>query len=148
MNATVRVLAADDAAGLAAAYALRAEVFVAEQGVPAEVERDLLDSVAVHLLATRDGEAVGAARLLPPQEGTAVLGRVAVRAGLRGGGVGAVLVAVAEEQAARLGAAVVELHAQVPVRGFYERLGYLAVGAEYDEAGIRHVTMRRRLRPG
>ncbi|WP_324278257.1 GNAT family N-acetyltransferase [Blastococcus brunescens] len=34
-------------------------------------------------------------------------------------------------------------------RGFYERAGYEAVGGEYEEAGILHVTMRRSLRsPG
>jgi predicted GNAT family N-acyltransferase len=42
----------------------------------------------------------------------------------------------------------VELHAQVTARRFYERAGYAAVGAEYEEAGIRHVTMRRRLGEG
>jgi predicted GNAT family N-acyltransferase len=39
----------------------------------------------------------------------------------------------------------VELHAQVGARGFYERAGYTAVGDEYVEAGIVHVTMRRAL---
>ena len=45
----------------------------------------------------------------------------------------------------RRGLAEVELHAQVTARGFYERAGYSAVGGEYTEAGIVHVTMRRRL---
>ncbi len=36
--------------------------------------------------------------------------------------------------------------AQVTARGFYERAGYTAVGEEYLEAGIAHVTMRRDLR--
>jgi predicted GNAT family N-acyltransferase len=39
----------------------------------------------------------------------------------------------------------VELHAQVTARRFYERAGYVAVGDEYEEAGIRHVTMIRTL---
>jgi hypothetical protein len=42
----------------------------------------------------------------------------------------------------------VELHAQVSARRFYERAGYRAVGAEYQEAGITHVTMVRDLVPG
>jgi predicted GNAT family N-acyltransferase len=33
----------------------------------------------------------------------------------------------------------------VSARGFYERAGYTAVGDEYLEAGIVHVTMRRSL---
>ena len=38
-----------------------------------------------------------------------------------------------------------ELHAQLTARRFYERAGYAAVGEEYLEAGIAHVTMRREL---
>ena len=41
------------------------------------------------------------------------------------------------------GVTEIELHAQVTARGFYERAGYTAVGEEYEEAGIAHVTMRR-----
>ncbi len=36
------------------------------------------------------------------------------------------------------------LHAQVPVRGFYETLGYEAFGEEFEEAEIPHVKMRKR----
>jgi predicted GNAT family N-acyltransferase len=39
----------------------------------------------------------------------------------------------------------VELHAQLTARRFYESAGYTAVGDVYEEAGIAHVTMRRRL---
>ena len=44
-------------------------------------------------------------------------------------------------QAVLRGVTEVELHAQVAARRFYERAGYTAVGEEYEEAGIRHVTM-------
>jgi predicted GNAT family N-acyltransferase len=54
---------------------------------------------------------------------------------------------VLHREASRLGLTEVELHAQLTARGFYERAGYVAVGEEYEEAGIRHVTMRRSL-PG
>jgi predicted GNAT family N-acyltransferase len=33
----------------------------------------------------------------------------------------------------------------VGARACFERAGYTAVGGEYEEAGIIHVTMRRRL---
>ena len=48
-------------------------------------------------------------------------------------------------QAVLHGVTEVELHAQVGARSFYERAGYTAVGDEYEEAGITHVTMRRPL---
>jgi predicted GNAT family N-acyltransferase len=33
------------------------------------------------------------------------------------------------------------LHAQLPVRGFYEKLGFTAFGDVFDDAGILHISM-------
>ncbi len=54
----------------------------------------------------------------------------------------------AERWAGEQGLPAVELHAQQPVVGFYERLGYVGVGEPYEEAGIPHLTMRKQLLPG
>ncbi|MGY1618037.1 GNAT family N-acetyltransferase [Geodermatophilus sp. SYSU D00691] len=125
--------------------ALRTRVFVDEQGVPPEIEQDDADATAVHAVS-RDaaGRVVATGRLLD-RGGTGVIGRMAADPAVRGQGHGAAVLAVLHAEAARLGFAVVELHAQVAARRFYERAGYAAVGEEYLEAGIRHVTMRRRL---
>jgi predicted GNAT family N-acyltransferase len=128
--------------------ALRTRVFVEEQGVPPELEHDDRDATAVHVLARDDaGRVVATGRLLLPPEGstTASLGRMAADAPARGRGFGAAVLAELHRQAALRGVGVIELHAQVSARGFYERAGYTAVGEEYEEAGIRHVTMRREL---
>ena len=37
------------------------------------------------------------------------------------------------------------IHAQTSALGFWERAGYVAEGAEFEEAGIPHVAMRRAL---
>ena len=37
------------------------------------------------------------------------------------------------------------LHSQVGAAGFYEKLGFCAVGGEFVEAGIPHVAMERRI---
>jgi predicted GNAT family N-acyltransferase len=124
---------------------LRTRVFVLEQGVPPEVEQDGRDATAVHaLVRDDDGRLVATGRLLLPTDGsgTAVIGRMAADAGTRGRGFGAAVLAELHRQARARGAAAVELHAQVAARRFYERAGYSAVGDEYEEAGIRHVTMR------
>jgi predicted GNAT family N-acyltransferase len=125
--------------------ALRTRVFVDEQGVPPEIERDDADATAVHALS-RDaqGRVVATGRLLE-RDGTALVGRLAADPSVRGRGHGAAVLAVLHREAARRGLAEVELHAQVTARGFYERAGYTAVGGEYEEAGIAHVTMRRTL---
>ena len=147
MTASAAVARPDDWPEIAA---LRTRVFVGEQGVPPEIEQDAADATAVHALS-RDGSGavVATGRLLLRGNGTAAIGRMATDASARGRGHGAAVLAVLHEEARRRGAAAVELHAQVTARRFYERAGYHAVGAEYDEAGIRHVTMRRELRwPG
>jgi predicted GNAT family N-acyltransferase len=128
--------------------ALRHRVFVVEQGVPAELERDDADATAVHALSRDDdGRVRATGRLLPDAAGPgrAVIGRMATDPAARGRGHGAAVLAVLHREAAARGPTAVELHAQVTARGFYERAGYRAAGGEYEEAGIRHVTMTRAL---
>jgi predicted GNAT family N-acyltransferase len=127
--------------------ALRTRVFVDEQGVPPEMEQDALDETAVHAVS-RDatGRVVATGRLLVREgSGTAGIGRMAVDASVRGQGHGAAVLEELHRQAVLRGLTEVELHAQVTARGFYERAGYGAVGGEYEEAGIAHITMRRPL---
>ncbi|MFF8928558.1 GNAT family N-acetyltransferase [Streptomyces longwoodensis] len=148
---TVRVVA--DLADREACFAVRKEVFVGEQGVPEEIEYDAYDAVAVHVLAVReDGLPLGTGRLLhgeaalgrtggDPSVGS--LGRLAVSRAARGLGVGAALVRAVEDAARARGLAAVDLHAQTQALGFYERLGYVAYGPEFPDAGIPHRAMRR-----
>jgi predicted GNAT family N-acyltransferase len=128
--------------------ALRTRVFVEEQGVPPEIERDDADATAVHALSRDETGRVVATGRLVERDGAAVVGRMAADPAVRGRGHGAAVLAELHRQAELRGHREVELHAQVDARGFYERAGYAAVGEEYEEAGIRHVTMRRRLSPG
>ncbi|MGY1916287.1 GNAT family N-acetyltransferase [Blastococcus sp. SYSU DS0973] len=127
---------------------LRTRVFVVEQGVPPEIERDDADATAVHVLSRDDAGRVVATGRLVVDGGTARIGRMAAAAEARGRGHGAAVLAELHRQAAGCGATEVELHAQLPARRFYERAGYTAVGEIYEEAGIAHVTMRRRLGRG
>ena len=125
--------------------ALRTRVFVDEQGVPPEIEQDDRDVPAVHALSRdADGRVVATGRLLVDGE-RASIGRWAADRAVRGRGHGAAVRAELHRQAALRGVREVELHAQVTARRFYERAGYTAVGEEYEEAGILHVTMLRQL---
>lgn len=147
------VLVAASSTDRAAAFAIRHTVFVAEQGVPIELERDNRDAGAVHLVGYLDDEPVGAVRLVVEPtgfEGTdpglgavAHLGRLAVLAPARRHGLGAALVRAVEAQAAVLGLRAVYLGAQTHALGFYQALGYLAYGAEFDDAGLPHRHMLR-----
>jgi predicted GNAT family N-acyltransferase len=135
---------AGDSPLLADVFALRCEVFVGEQGVPRELELDQHDGEATHLAALRGAQVVGTLRLLRHQ-GEAKVGRVAVRAALRRAGIGRRLMERAAAIASELGFAEIVLHAQVSVAGFYRQLGYIEEGDVFDEAGIPHIAMRKRI---
>jgi predicted GNAT family N-acyltransferase len=149
------VRVAEDAADREACFAVRKEVFVGEQGVPEDIEYDAYDAGALHVLAIReDGVPLGTGRLLYGPEAAAKtggdptagsLGRLAVTKAARGLGVGVALVRAIEDAARARGLAAVDLHAQTQAMGFYERLGYVAYGAEFLDAGIDHRAMRKAL---
>lgn len=124
----------------ARAYPIRMRVFVREQGVPAEIELDADDAGAVHLLALVSDRAVGTARIVIKQ-GEAKIGRMAVLKSYRKKGIGAGLLKRALAVARKRGAQSIYLHAQVPVIGFYEKLGFVSAGPVFDEAGIPHRKM-------
>ena len=63
----------------ASALALRTEIFVGEQHVPPELERDAYDAVATHIVALVEGDVVGVLRIVFLPE-HAKFGRVAVAA--------------------------------------------------------------------
>jgi YbgC/YbaW family acyl-CoA thioester hydrolase len=131
----------------AEAQAIRTAVFVDEQKVPLEIERDAADGDAVHALArNRLGLAVGTGRLLAAEASghAARIGRMAVSRALRGAGIGHALLEALMAAAGRRGDAVVTLHAQVSALGFYRRAGFVAYGDRFEEAGIVHQEMRRR----
>lgn len=121
---------------------VREAVFIREQGVPAEIELDALDPECRHVLARdADGRPIGTGRLTPSRR----IGRMAVLADWRGRGVGDALLAALIEEARRLGWHELSLHAQASAIEFYARHGFLPEGARFVEAGIEHLTMRRRL---
>lgn len=126
-----------------AAFAIRHEVFVVEQGVPVQLELDEQDASAVHVLALgEDGSAVGTGRYYVEDGAVAHVGRLAVLAPARGTGVGKRLVAALEDAARAAGLREARLGAQVHAVSFYEALGYVPEGDVFDDAGIDHRWMR------
>lgn len=126
---------------IAACRALRRTVFIEEQGVSEADEVDDKDDDAIHLLARDGGVPVGSARLLVLGE-VGKVGRVCVLQQARGTGLGAALMRAAVERFRQVpGVKKVKLGAQVHALGFYERLGFTAVGDVFDDAGIPHREM-------
>jgi predicted GNAT family N-acyltransferase len=136
----VRIELGDWSSMRARAEPVRYAVFVEEQKVPAEIELDDLDPLSLHALALDDeGRVLGTGRLLPDGH----IGRMAVLRQARGSGVGSALLQALMQAARARGDREVLLSAQTHAMPFYERFGFVAEGAEYDDAGIAHRMMRR-----
>jgi predicted GNAT family N-acyltransferase len=73
------------------------------------------------------------------------IGRMAVIAAMRGSQVGRHMIDALIDAARRRGLHEVRLHAQASAVGFYLRTGFVAHGAPFEEAGIEHQEMVRKL---
>ncbi|MEN9627970.1 MAG: hypothetical protein RJA10_1197, partial [Pseudomonadota bacterium] len=123
-----------------AAQAIRTQVFIDEQQIPAEMEWDAADEGCLHAVAyNRFGLPLATGRLLEHVPGTAKIGRMAVVQGLRGSGVGRAVLDALMAAARQRGEREVLLHAQTSAEAFYQRSGFLARGPRFEEAGIAHV---------
>jgi predicted GNAT family N-acyltransferase len=127
-------------------YTIRSQVFQLEQGVSPELEFDGLDEQSDHWLAYIDATPVGTTRVRFPKAGTAKIERVAVLAHYRGQGIGRHLMEVVLAELSQGAIAEVQIHAQLRVQNFYERLDFVVEGAVFEEAGMPHVKMKKQLR--
>ena len=119
--------------------ALRHEVFVVGQGVPAELNLDGRDPFCVHAVAWSGPRVVGTGRL----DGEGRVGRVAVLEEFRRRGIGRRIMDLLEAEAGGLDRVV--LASQTHAVPFYERLGYVVVGEVFHEAGLPHLRMEKPL---
>ena len=123
------------------AFLVRQEVFILEQGVPAELELDEFDASAAHVLVYQDAHCIGTGRLVNLSAKQAQIGRMAVLTKFRGKGIGKQILRKLVDLAASQGVREIILHSQVSAIPFYEKLGFQAQGDAYDEAGIPHRNM-------
>lgn len=123
---------------------VRNAVFIDEQRFSRTDEYDGHDADAIHLLALApSGAALGTARLLRADDtGHSRVGRVAVLADYRGRGIASAMVAHLLSVARWRMDHTVMLSAQVSALGLYQRLGFVAVGARFDDGGIAHQMMQ------
>lgn len=140
-SAGIKCVAATWQADRPALERIRRAVFIEEQKVPESDEWDGEDAGSAHVLALLNREPVGTGRLNPAGK----IGRIAVIAGMRGRGIGAVILRHLLDEARRRGLRDPYLHAQLQALPFYEKLGFRSEGGVFDEAGIPHVRMRHAL---
>ncbi|WP_216381545.1 GNAT family N-acetyltransferase [Arcanobacterium phocae] len=136
---------------LSSVLALRLEVFVCEQNVPVELEKDQIDTAngTFHVAVLDDEQRViGTGRIFRDDDGRVHIGRVAVKREFRGGGIGEAvmseLAGLALSEFSSQGLVTIYLFAQRAAIGFYERLGYVIESDDIVlDAGIEHKLMSR-----
>ena len=140
----LRVQIVREESDLQACYNLRFEVFVEEQKVPFDLEKDEEDSNASHFLLSFKDDPVGVGRVVFGQskEGRiAEVGRIAILKNFRSRGFGKELMREIVSYCKKSGAEEIVLGAQEHALGFYEKLGFEVVGDRYIDANIPHFKM-------
>lgn len=147
---TIRLAGAADVAALHSIAAAAYERYVPRIGrAPAPMTADYTAAVRGRQawVALDEGEIVGLAVLIP-QPGHLLLENVAVRPAAQGRGVGARLMALAEDHARRLGLHEIRLYtneAMTENLAYYPRHGYTETHRS-EQDGFRRVYFRKRLR--
>lgn len=125
-----------------ACFDVRHAVFEVEQQIIDPPDLDEYDADALHYLASDATGPAGCARIVIKGD-TAKIGRVAVLLPHRGTGLGARIMRAVMDDAQARGFRRAELESQTHAIAFYERLGFVATGADYDDgSGIPHRLMR------
>ncbi len=122
----------------------RQAIFVVEQKSPYE-DLDGRDMAARHLLLRAGGSLAGYLRLIPEGAQTRI-GRLAVAPSHRRRGIGRRLMAEALAVSRRdFPDLPIAISAQTYLVPFYASFGFTPSSAEYDDAGVPHIDMVRRL---
>ncbi|WP_424962029.1 GNAT family N-acetyltransferase [Ekhidna sp.] len=128
-------------------FAIREEVFVVEQEVAANEEFDEYEDESHHFVALDNNDnPIGAARWRQTDKGIK-LERFAVKKSWRGKGLGTAIVkAVLDDisEKAEKGT-YLYMHAQLPAVPLYLKFGFQTKGDQFDECGIMHYLMWRKL---
>lgn len=132
----------------AAAFYVRMEVFVLEQGIALEEEFDAFDrDDTLYLVLYDENKPVATGRYLKIDADTIRPGRIAVLPSHRGRGLGKRIVEEMEAVAKKEQCTTSVIHGEMTAAPFYEKLGYVKVSEPYYEDGALCVTLEKRLRP-
>lgn len=122
----------------------RMEIFVVEQNIQYQ-DLDDIDYRSLHCYMTEGDRVVAYLRAFYAEEPETVkLGRVLTITHGKGHG-RALMERSMEMLLQRMPHRVLALHAQKPVIGFYEKLGFCVTSDEFTEAGIIHAKMQKRV---
>src|SRR5215207_10040703 len=97
------------------------------------------------MAAYEDDQMLGCCMLVEEEPETVRLRQMAVLNDLQGKGIGKALMQFAENLARDRGFRKITMHARKNSLGFYEKMGYIRIGDEFQEITIPHYLMEKRL---
>lgn len=126
-------------------WRLRQAIFIVEQNCP-YMDIDGMDPICHHIQGYIDNNLFCYARLIPPQNDVAKIGRVIVSPEYRHKGVGSMLMQQSEHwMRQNWTMTTIQLDAQSHLKHFYGNLGYTSTGYEFLEDNIPHTRMKKHL---
>jgi predicted GNAT family N-acyltransferase len=127
------------------AFEVRRQVFVREQSISEDLVFDGHDKEALHMVV-KDGQSViGSARVQFLTDNQAKLERMAILKRYRRKGIGREMLLFLDTVWKDKQVQQVIIHAQLEVVPFYKLCGFDELGLPFQEAGIKHIKMRKQV---
>lgn len=126
------------------AVRLRDEILVNPAGIVTTPEDVVAERDLIHVAGILDRQVVATCLLFPEERGVRMK-RVAVASHLQGQGIGTRMLDICEAHARSMGASTLSAHARETAVRFYLNAGFATDGEYFDEAGIPHIMVRKRL---
>jgi predicted GNAT family N-acyltransferase len=124
---------------------LRIEVLLKPIGVDSSFIQPQQEKNDTFIGAFDGKKLVGCCVLTARNSDTMQLRQMAVETRLQGQGLGAAIVQFAEQVTKEKGFGTMLLHARSPVVAFYEKSGYRITGEPFEEVGILHYRMEKKI---
>ena len=127
---------------------VRKQVFTLEKGIPQAIEadeKDCLEGGCDHFLILHNEKDAGAFRCMYASESVVRLQRFCILREERGLGAGREALKAMEDFYRERGIGRIELDAKFQVEGFYQSCGYQTVSGIFEEAGVLHVKMVKKI---
>ena len=121
-------------------FKIREIVFIREQKVAENIEKDKFDRTAKHFILSYKNKPVGCARIRFIGN-TAKLERIAVLKKYRGKGFGKIIVDYLINYCKSKKINEIFMNAQFYLKEYYGKLGFEPKGRIFSEAGIKHIKM-------
>jgi predicted GNAT family N-acyltransferase len=125
------------------AFEVRRQVFVREQSISEDLVFDGHDREALHIVVKDGQRVIGSARVQFLTDNQAKLERMAVLKRYRRKGIGKEMLLFLDAVWKDKQIQQVIIHAQLEVVPFYKLCGFDELGLPFQEAGIKHIKMRK-----